>query len=123
MNIIHHHFFEQNKRRLFSQIMIELVDSEQKTETELNLPKKKKLIFTSVCFKFLSFLQVNLILVPFPPQRQVLSIILQFNTCFTRDPCYIFYFKQTLLAVVANSAVRSQYYSQCYFPHKHFNSV
>ena len=77
MNIIRHHFSGQNKRRLFSQIMIELVDGEHKTETELNLheTKTKKVIFTSVCFKFLSFFQANLITVPFPPHRQVLSII------------------------------------------------
>ena len=74
MNITQHHFSGQNN--LFSQIMIELVDSEQETETELNFPEKKpnKLIFTSVCFKFLSFFRANLILVPFPPHRQVLSI-------------------------------------------------
>ena len=78
----------------FSQIMIELVYSEQETETELNLPETntKKVIFTSESFKFLPFFQANLILVPFPPHRQVLSIIPKFKTCFTTGPCYIFYF-------------------------------
>ena len=35
-----HHFSGQNN--LFSQIMIELVDGEQGTETELNLPEKNQ---------------------------------------------------------------------------------